>query len=323
MRTRCSLIMFFLLCSTCIFAQFRYQASDGYIRIGEEKYTPMIFEEKWGIEYWENGLNFWIPFPNPNAGNYKLFLQNDGNIGIGKKPSYKLDVAGDIATSGSFLTTSDKRLKSNIQPLKNSLNKLLRLNGKSYLKKTLITNSSNIKNYNNLSFIKQKTIENDNFKNQIEDKPEFGFIAQDVIEIFPELVKQDSLGYYSIDYIGLIPVIIEAIKEQKNNLDKQEIEIQNLENLIKNTLISKTQLENTHSSLLINGRDVKYELNKVYSSAYIYIYDQNGNQLDSYPLPHNVLKGSISISKNYKSNQILIYNLVADGNILISKKVLN
>lgn len=62
----------------------------------------MIFEEKWGIEYWENGLNFWIPFPNPNAGNYKLFLQNDGNIGIGKKPSYKLDVAGDIATSGSI-----------------------------------------------------------------------------------------------------------------------------------------------------------------------------------------------------------------------------
>jgi hypothetical protein len=45
-------------------------------------------------------------------------------------------------------------------------------------------------------------------------RPEFGFIAQELEKIFPELVLTDSPGgYKKVDYRGLIPVLLESIKE--------------------------------------------------------------------------------------------------------------
>jgi len=46
-----------------------------------------------------------------------------------------------------------------------------------------------------------------------------GLIAQDLIKVFPELVKEDDSGYLGVNYIGLIPVLVEAIKEQQIEIE--------------------------------------------------------------------------------------------------------
>lgn len=50
-----------------------------------------------------------------------------------------------------------------------------------------------------------------------------GVIAQEVQKEFPEMVLKDSDGYLRVDYIQLIPVIIEAIRELKSEIDELKI----------------------------------------------------------------------------------------------------
>lgn len=179
-----------LVCISTVSAQLKY--TDEYIRIGEEQYTPIIIDRSWGIDYYNGGLNFWIPYPLSNWGNYKLFLQDDGNIGVGKKPSYKLDVAGDVATSGKFLVNSDKRFKSDISPLSDEIvSSVLCLNGKSFRKKIIKQcDEFDVGLYDSVKY-KTRLI---SYDHQLNNKSniEYGFIAQEVQEYFPDLVNTIS-----------------------------------------------------------------------------------------------------------------------------------
>ena len=47
---------------------------------------------------------------------------------------------------------------------------------------------------------------------------EYGLIAQEVQKEFPEMVYEED-GYLSVDYIQMIPVLVESIKELKSELD--------------------------------------------------------------------------------------------------------
>ena len=49
---------------------------------------------------------------------------------------------------------------------------------------------------------------------------EYGVIAQEVQKEFPEIVKMGNDGYLTVDYIQLIPILIEAVKELKQEIDK-------------------------------------------------------------------------------------------------------
>ena len=53
-----------------------------------------------------------------------------------------------------------------------------------------------------------------------EEGKQIGVIAQEVEEIYPELVTTDADGFKSVDYTKLAPVLIEAIKEQQKQIDE-------------------------------------------------------------------------------------------------------
>jgi Chaperone of endosialidase/Head domain of trimeric autotransporter adhesin len=138
----------------------------------------------------------------------RFLIKETGNVGIGKNnPLYKLDVGGDINASGQvrangIALSSDVRFKQNIITLPNALNNLLQLRGTNYF-------------FNTNAFPER------NFSS---DK-QMGVIAQEVEKIYPELVSTDKDGYKSVNYVGLIPVMIESIKELKKEIDelKQKI----------------------------------------------------------------------------------------------------
>ena len=62
-----------------------------------------------------------------------------------------------------------------------------------------------------------------------------GFIAQDVLQIVPEAVDYDEVNdVYSMSYTSIIPLLVEAMKEQQLQIDKQQTEIEELKEQIKN-----------------------------------------------------------------------------------------
>lgn len=108
--------------------------------------------------------------------------------------------------------SSDARLKENIQPIESALDKLMLVNGKSF---NYIDNfSDNLK----ITSLRDRN-----------SKTTYGFIAQELKDVLPEIVNEpDDLNeYYSVDYIAMIPLLVEAIKEQQNQITelRKQIEI--------------------------------------------------------------------------------------------------
>lgn len=146
-----------------------------------------------------------------------------------------MEVAGDAWIDGVYRTSSDGRLKTNIQSLNslNCLKKIQQLNGKSYFKRNypIIDKEKEIDKLLASGKIKKSNVAEvvtfmNNQEGQISDKKQFGFIAQDIEKVFPELVSTDENGYLSVDYQGLIPVLIEALKEQQLIINKQREELE-------------------------------------------------------------------------------------------------
>lgn len=114
-----------------------------------------------------------------------------GNVGIGTTtPGYRLDVNGTIRGFG-ITDSSDLRLKHDVQPLQNDLDKILKLQGVSYYWNDSDTHGT---------------------------RKQVGVIAQDVEKIYPELVETDDQGMKSVNYSHLVAPLIEAVKTLYNHL---------------------------------------------------------------------------------------------------------
>ena len=139
-------------------------------------------------------------------------------------------------TSSSVVRiTSDERLKSDIKPLDKEMNKLYQLQGKAY-KKTVVV--ADLQDSLSVALRAKHTRE------PIEDVAEFGYLAQELQEIFPELVsKDDATGYYAVNYIGLIPVIVEALKEQRLANEQKQAQIDRLQEMMQSLSAKVEKIE--------------------------------------------------------------------------------
>ena len=173
---------------------------------------------------------------NPHGRNGIYFTIGGGaNIVIAKMESNLLNVFGNVQSAG-FITESDIRLKKNIKPilLGISLNNIKKLNAITYDYKTEKDDSLLIE-INKLRPIEEKEIKGveqmkkDFAKKKILMSNQIGFSAQDLMKIYPELVIEGKNGMLSVNYTGLIPVLVEAMKEQQAIIDAQKATIDTLQ----------------------------------------------------------------------------------------------
>ncbi|MFO7370173.1 MAG: tail fiber domain-containing protein [Bacteroidales bacterium] len=150
---------------------------------------------------------------------------SNGNVGIGLSPSnsYRLYMNGIVAAT-AFQVTSDIRLKENIKPMDKSFNKIELLQPITFQFADYIDKNSKISSVDSTGAIISAITPD----KSAEKKTRFGFSAQEVQKIFPDLVMKDDNGYLSVDYIGLIPVLVEALKEQQMQIDELEKKVLSL-----------------------------------------------------------------------------------------------
>ncbi len=199
----------------------------------------------WPENYWEkSGDNI-----------YKL----TGNIGIGRTPYYNLDVDGIIRTNDFVIGSRfydvdnlsyrmDPNFTSILNVIKSSIlvdlddnNDYVDPSDNSYLTNVYadafeVRSDKNLKkNINYIENALSKVINLDGvifeWKNNEGDE-HMGLIAQDVEHIIPEVVGMDNQGYKTIAYEELIPVLIEAIKEQQNQIEELKQENKELKEML-------------------------------------------------------------------------------------------
>jgi len=124
-----------------------------------------------------------------------MIIDSGGLVGIGTSPAtYRLRVQGDIYATADVIAYSDARVKENVVTIDNALNKVTNLRGVYYTRKDEEVKKQNI-----------------------------GVIAQEVLDVVPELVSySEESDQYAVKYQNITALLIEAIKELTTTVNKLE-----------------------------------------------------------------------------------------------------
>lgn len=184
-----------------------FGSAQGDISLGNFKITnlvdPVNDQEAATKKYVDNGLALATAGGKDNLGNHEATqniklsvnsISNDGATGKGMT----FDAAGsavfgqDLTINGNFFTPSDRRLKTNIETLSTVLQKIDQIRGVRFEYKD---------------------------QHKYAAGPKIGVIAQELQKVYPEMVIQGKDGFLKVDYTQLTGILIQAVKEQQQEID--------------------------------------------------------------------------------------------------------
>jgi hypothetical protein len=283
---------------------------DGFDFSGVSFYNNTVY--KAGIGYTSRPNENW--FFVYEAGTASIVSRN-GNVGIGTtSPAGKLDVMGNIYQNHALIH-SDERFKKNIRPLHSALEKIRKLQGVSYEFRT--------KDFANKSFSSGRQL---------------GLIAQELETILPELVHTRPDGYKAVNYDGLIPVLIEGIKEQQKEMEQltevvnqQQEQIAELQSMVRQLITGDPQQPATNSLMYTlkpparldqnqpnpsrQNTSIKYFVPDGVGKAQVLITAVGGERLDTLEIAAPG-EGEMLIQTGSYPAGTYYYSLIIDGQVV-------
>lgn len=167
------------------------------------------------------------------------------------------------------------------------------------------------------------TTSNDNLKST--DRIHYGLLAQEVKELYPELVHEDGDGVMSINYIEIIPLLIQSVQDLSEKVSalsssssatrKQAPKQQSSTEAVVATLYQNSPNPFTEETI------ISYVVPVEAHQASIYIYNMIGEQLDKYDISA-FGEGYITISANELYAGTFLYSLVVDGKLIDTKQMI-
>lgn len=223
---------------------------------------------------------------------------------------------GDVLRTGTDNFTSDRKLKKNIEGLGQGLESVMKLKPSSYEFRT--------DEYRQMSLPAGKR---------------FGFIAQDLEQVFPQLVTNahhpeeldaqgkvvaEAVDFKAVSYTELIPVLTKAIQEQQQEIEalKAQVNAGHTSPMsVKATdMTSDSYLGQNSPNPFTVSTEISYRLPASAKTGAIGIYDLNGKELRLFPLTAGK-SGSVTIQGGDLQPGMYIYTLIVDGRPADSKKM--
>jgi hypothetical protein len=214
------------------------------------------------------------------------------------------DVFAHHVITYNLTEDSDERIKKNINDINNTLSSLKKIRSVTY-------------NYKPEYFKEEDKV------NNIERK-KYGFLAQNLLEVYPDLVRnREDVGHYTVDYIGMIPILLSAINEQQvlieelqKNVNKgQSTGITNNINIDDNILFQNNPNPFNEETI------IKFNLSENSTNVSINIYDLNGKQIKKVSIQDTNQK-SIKLYSSDLYPGIFYYTLIVDGKDVDTKKLI-
>ena len=235
-------------------------------------------------------------------------IQDDGStVGInGISNTYMsnplvLYVNGDGQCTGNWYVTSDRSYKKNITELSNALRDIQKLRGVSY--------SYRAADYPEMNFSKGTSL---------------GLIAQEVEEVFPELVITSDQGYKAVNYNGLVPVLIQGIKEQQSIIEQQQSAIGALEDrlsAIEGKLGVSGESRNLSAGVFSiypnpnNGRfTFNFQFMDLTMDTRLVVINSSGEEVSASRLYQT--EGKVDVNMSNQASGLYIAEVLQDGKVL-------
>ena len=241
----------------------------------------------------------------------------------------------DVQTSGVFVQ-SDERFKENVEPVEGVLESLENLEAVTY---TLKNDYARLRqSIASMPATTEKSQRDKEFFDKIygdleQGDERYGFLAQNVKEVFPQLVHTDNSGYMYVDYIGLIPILVQSINELRAELADLRAEKQEQESAP--MLQAPAQSSNDELEAVLQGAKlyqnapnpwnsetvIRYSLPEEVKRADIYIYNMQGMQLKCIPAQGRG-ESQVTLTASNLGAGMYLYALVADGALIDSKQMI-
>lgn len=225
-------------------------------------------------------------------------------------------------TAASYLNISDMRLKENVERLaenesnEKTLDRILDMNVISFnYKRNPRTDNEGVDSAW-LSDTKEDTYS---------AHRHYGFSAQELQTIYPELVYEGQDGYLRVNYVELVPLLIRSIQELKQELDEVKgsnksftRSATNQSNDFSTTATGNVLYQNTPNPYK-ERTFIRFKLAEKTQDASICIFDMTGKMLKKMPVSAEM--NSVSISGAELGEGMFLYSLIANGQVIDTKRM--
>ena len=165
--------------------------------------------------------------------------------------------------------------------------------------------------------------------NQVLTKQHYGLDAEQLGEVYPDLVYENEDGTKSINYVEMVPLLVKAINELSSELaELKETSSKKVKGKKETTAIEEStaevdmvRMDQNKPNPFSESTVIKLNIPKNTKTATIFIYDLSGKQVKSIPVTERG-KTDITVYANDLTSGMYIYNLVVDGQVKVTRRMI-